>query len=87
MPPRRPRIKAFLEWRKVKPTDRAALMRKVSAVIRANAEEFALIDSLNCGNPLTALRRDIGNAAAAIDYFAGLVLQVHGRPFRSARTS
>ena len=53
-------------------------MRKVSAVIRANAEEFALINSLNCGNPLTALRRDIGNAAAAIDYFAGLVLQVHG---------
>ena len=70
--------KAFLEWRKVKPTDRAALMRKVSAVIRANAEEFAVIDSLNCGNPLTALRRDITNAAAAIDYFAGLVLQIHG---------
>jgi betaine-aldehyde dehydrogenase len=70
--------KAFLEWRKTKPTDRAALMRKVSAVIRANAEEFALIDSLNCGNPLNALRRDITNAAAAIDYFAGLVLQVQG---------
>ena len=70
--------KAFQDWRKIKPTDRAALMRKVSAVIRANAEELALIDSLNCGNPLTALRRDIGNAAAAIDYFAGLVLQVHG---------
>ena len=57
--------KAFLEWRNVKPTDRAALMRKVSAVIRANAEEFALIDSLNCGNPINALRRDITNAAAA----------------------
>jgi betaine-aldehyde dehydrogenase len=70
--------KAFLEWRNVKPTDRAALMRKVSAVIRANAEEFALIDSLNCGNPINALRRDITNAAAAIDYFAGLVLQIHG---------
>ncbi len=69
---------AFQDWKKVKPTDRAALMRKVSAVIRANAEEFALIDSLNCGNPITALRRDISNAAAAIDYFAGLVLQIHG---------
>jgi betaine-aldehyde dehydrogenase len=70
--------KAFLEWRNVKPTERAALMRKVSAVIRANAEEFALIDSLNCGNPINALRRDMTNAAAAIDYFAGLVLQIHG---------
>ena len=70
--------KAFLEWRRMKPTDRAALMRKVSAVIRANAEEFALIDSFNCGNPLWALRRDIGNAAASIDFFAGLVLQVQG---------
>ena len=70
--------KAFLDWRNVKPTERAALMRKVSAVIRANAEEFALIDSLNCGNPINALRRDMTNAAAAIDYFAGLVLQIHG---------
>jgi betaine-aldehyde dehydrogenase len=70
--------KAFRDWKKIKPTERAALMRKISAVVRANAEEFALIDSLNCGNPRWALRRDIGNAAAAIDYFAGLVLQVQG---------
>ncbi|MEA2993604.1 MAG: betaine-aldehyde dehydrogenase [Alphaproteobacteria bacterium] len=70
--------KAFVEWRRIKPTERAALMRKISAVIRANADEFALIDSLNCGNPLWALRRDISNAAASIDFFAGLVLQVQG---------
>ena len=40
-------------------------MRKVSAVIRANAEEFALIDSLNCGNPLTAPVDYLGAVAKA----------------------
>src|SRR4051812_3061384 len=70
--------KAFLEWKRTKPTDRAALMRKISAVIRANAEEFATIDSLNCGNPRNALRRDMTNSAASIDFFAGLVLQLQG---------
>lgn len=70
--------KAFRDWKRLKPTDRAALMRKISAVIRANAEELALIDSLNNGNPLNALRRDMTNSAASIDFFAGLVLQVQG---------
>jgi betaine-aldehyde dehydrogenase len=70
--------KAFLEWRNVKPTDRAALMRKIAAVIRANADDFLFIDSMNCGSPISALRRDMSNAATYIDYFAGLVLQLHG---------
>jgi betaine-aldehyde dehydrogenase len=68
----------FLEWRRVKPMERAALIRKLSAAIRANAEELAMIDSLNGGNPISATRRDVLGGAQRMDYMAGLVLELQG---------
>jgi betaine-aldehyde dehydrogenase len=68
----------FLEWRRVKPLERAALLRKISGVIRANAEELALADCLNGGNPISAARGDVLGGAQRIDYMAGLVLELQG---------
>lgn len=68
----------FLEWRRIKPLERAKLMRKLSATIRANAEELALVDSLNGGNPISAARGDVLGACERIDYMAGLVLELQG---------
>jgi betaine-aldehyde dehydrogenase len=68
----------FQAWRRVKPLERAALMRKASAAIRANADELALVDSLNGGNPISAARGDVLGAAERIDYMAGLVLELQG---------
>jgi hypothetical protein len=36
---------AFKEWRRTKPLERAALMKKVAAVSRANADEVAMLDA------------------------------------------
>ena len=68
----------FLEWRRVKPLERAALIRKLSAAIRAHADELAMIDTLNGGNPISATRRDVLGGAARMDYMAGLVLELQG---------
>ncbi|MGE5540594.1 MAG: aldehyde dehydrogenase family protein [Gemmatimonas sp.] len=68
----------FLEWRRIKPLERAKLMRKLSSTIRANAEELALVDSLNGGNPISAARGDVLGACERIDYMAGLVLELQG---------
>lgn len=68
----------FLEWRRVKPLDRAALLRKAAAAIRANAEDLTLVDSINGGNPISAARGDILRSAQMIDHFAGLVLELQG---------
>jgi betaine-aldehyde dehydrogenase len=68
----------FLEWRRMKPLERAGLMRKVSAAIRANADELALVDSLNGGNPISAARGDVLGSCERIDYMAGLVLELQG---------
>ncbi len=70
--------RAFRTWRNTKPLERAALMRKVAAVLRANAEELAMLDSINCGNPIREMLNDAKVAAAMIDFCAGLVTEVKG---------
>lgn len=70
--------KAFLEWRRVKPLERAALMKKVAAVLRANAEELAMLDAANCGNPVREMLKDAVVAAIQIEFYAGLVTEAKG---------
>lgn len=70
--------RAFLSWRKTRPLERAGLLKKIAAVVRENAEELALLDSANCGNPVRAMTRDVLDGAALIDYFAGLASEAKG---------
>jgi betaine-aldehyde dehydrogenase len=68
----------FDVWRRMKPLERAALLKKVAGVVRAHAEELALLDALNCGNPVREMRGDALAAANALDYCAGLVTEIKG---------
>jgi len=70
--------RGFETWRRVKPQDRTAPLRRIAAIIRENAEELALIDAANCGNPVTRMAVDMELAAEAVDYFAGLATQLKG---------
>ncbi len=70
--------RAFLEWRKVKPQERAGLMRKVAGILRQHAGELALIDAANCGNPVREMISDAHIAASGIEFFAGLVTEIKG---------
>lgn len=65
-------------WRKLKPLERAALLKKVAAVLRDNAFELAMIDAANCGNPISEMQRDALIAATQIEYFAGLATEIKG---------
>ena len=68
----------FLEWRKTKPFDRTALLRKLANAMRAHAKELALLDAANCGNPVTPMLKDVFDGAQYIDFFAGLTTEVKG---------
>ena len=68
----------FAVWRKLKPLERAALLKKVAQVLRDNAFELALLDAANCGNPISEMQRDALIAAAQIDYYAGLATEIKG---------
>ncbi len=69
---------AFTRWREVKPIERATALRALAARVRACAAEFAMIDAINCGNPVREMSKDAVIAAAQIDYFAGLVHELKG---------
>ena len=70
--------KGFQAWRGMKPLERAALMKKVAGVLRANAEELAMLDAANCGNPIREMLRDAIVAAIQIEFYAGLVTEAKG---------
>ncbi len=40
------------------------MMRKVAVILRDNATELAMLDAINCGNPVAEMTRDVLNAAA-----------------------
>lgn len=69
---------AFAQWRRVSPVERGNRLKEISAVIKAHREELAMIDAINCGNPITALLRDIDIATQLIEYFAALATELRG---------
>ena len=70
--------RGFAEWKAVAPLERARILRQAAAILRTNADELALIDAANCGNPVHEMVRDAQVAAAQLDFFAGLVTEMKG---------
>lgn len=68
----------FCEWRKFRPSERAAILRQAGEIIRSHTEELALLDSADCGNPIREGIRDGMTAANAFDQFAGLLPELKG---------
>ena len=69
---------AFPAWAATPPIERGRYLRKAAAVLREHAVPLAQLDSLNNGNPVSALAMDAGFAADALEYFAGLATEIKG---------
>ncbi|OQU98982.1 hypothetical protein CLAIMM_04690 [Cladophialophora immunda] len=69
---------AFETWRDTPPTKRAECLLVAADALLQHAEEFAMIDSLNTGNPYTAMLNDARIAAEGLRYFAGLIPMLQG---------
>ena len=69
---------AFRSWRRSTPRDRAECLRKAAGILRDHKDELALVDSLNCGNPIREMAQDVLSAAAMLDYFAGVLPALKG---------
>jgi betaine-aldehyde dehydrogenase len=70
--------KAFKEWRNVLPLERARMLKEIARVLRAHAQELAMIDAADCGNPVAEMVSDAMVAAAQTEFFAGLVTEMKG---------
>src|SRR3954447_7680963 len=69
---------AFKEWRNVLPLERAKMLRRIAEVLRKHAQELAMIDAADCGNPVAEMVSDAMVAAAQTEFFAGLVTEMKG---------
>jgi aminobutyraldehyde dehydrogenase len=71
--------KAFAGWAATVPKDRATLLLKLADRIEAEAQEFASLESQNCGKPLAAaLNDEIPAVADVFRFFAGAARTLHG---------
>jgi betaine-aldehyde dehydrogenase len=57
---------------------RGKLLRKLAAVLEEHLERFALLDTLDGGNPIKAMRLDVESGIEALRFFAGLVSEAKG---------
>jgi betaine-aldehyde dehydrogenase len=69
---------AFKTWRRTKPLERAEMLREIAHILRAHAEDLALVDAIDCGNPAREMVGDVRAAAGGMDFFAGLVTEMKG---------
>lgn len=65
-------------WARLHPKERGALLRSCAAVLRSHADELAMIDAMDGGNPVAEMRRDAVVAAEGIEYFAGIAQEIKG---------
>ncbi|HKW18883.1 MAG TPA: aldehyde dehydrogenase family protein [Terriglobales bacterium] len=73
--------KAFSEgpWRKMTPSERGRLMWKLSDLLEQHLEEFAYLESLDNGKPLTVARvADVPLAVDLFRYMAGWATKIEG---------
>jgi len=79
---------AFAPWRATPAVERAALLHKVGAAIRARAEEFGHLIATELGNVLPAATFEAMVAADVMDWSAGEARRIYGRviPSRFAAT-
>ena len=69
-------------WRKMTPSDRGRAIWKLADLLEKNLEEFAQLESLDNGKPLTVAR--VADVPLAIDlfrYMAGWATKIHGSTF------
>ncbi|MPZ26712.1 MAG: aldehyde dehydrogenase family protein [Micromonosporaceae bacterium] len=65
-------------WRDTPVTDRAQRLRTLARTLREQADSLSTLESTDCGNPIRTSRNDIEYAAAGLEYFAGIGLELKG---------
>ncbi|MBL0373790.1 aldehyde dehydrogenase [Rhizobium sp. KVB221] len=66
-------------WSRMDPRARMAVLEKFSALIEANAEEFAILDSLDMGKPVMDMMNiDIPGSVTSLKFFAETIDKIEG---------
>jgi len=72
-------------WSRMAPRDRMAVLFRYAELIRENAAEFALIDTLDMGKPISEMVNiDVPGAAMTFQYFAETIDKIDGQVTNTA---
>ncbi len=71
--------KAAPGWAALSPWERTAALRRLAEAIRARADELLKIEVVDTGNTIAKMRGDVASAGDALDYYAGLGLEIKGQ--------
>ena len=63
--------RAFGEWRRVAPGDRAMLLRRFAATVDEHLDELADLEVRNAGHTIGNARWEAGNVRDVLNYYAG----------------
>lgn len=73
---------AFPKWSASSPAQRQQILRAIAQKIRDRQFDYAMMESLNNGKPITdAFTHDIVGAIGQFEYFAGTAFHIHGQTF------
>ena len=66
------------DWKRRTPKERAAVLFRLAALIRENADELAELESRNVGKPIAAARGEVLLGADCFEYYAGAATKFGG---------
>lgn len=66
-------------WAALSVAERGRHLRRFAQALRDDAERLARVDAMDSGNPLPNMRNDLAYGADALDYFAGIARELHGK--------
>jgi aldehyde dehydrogenase (NAD+) len=66
------------QWRDMRPSERAALLRRAAALLEDRLEVIAAVEAQDVGKPLSQARGDVLSGVKFLHYFAGAVDKFHG---------
>lgn len=70
--------RAFQDWGRMPPKERAAAMNKFADRILQHANKLAMMDAVDSGNAVSGMRGDMQWTADSFRFFAGLVTEIKG---------
>ncbi len=74
-------------WSRMAPRDRMAVLYRFAELIRENAAQFALTDTLDMGKPISEMVNiDVPGAAMTFQYFAETIDKIDGQVTNTAAT-
>ena len=65
-------------WSKTEPAERGRVLMRVAEMIRARAEDFAVVEMLDSGKPISAARNAVEGAARYFEFYAGVADKIQG---------